>query len=101
MGAISAFSYRRSHIKNTLNAWGGTVAITIVDVEDVLRQQPQPLTLCGLQALSTAREPYCAVLLQPTGVIEANDARVGHADVALGHALCSGFISTAVQVHAD
>jgi hypothetical protein len=77
------------------------VAITIVDVEDVLRQRPQPLTLCGLQALSTAREPYRAVLLQPTGVIEANDARVGHADVALGHALCSGFISTAVQVHAD
>lgn len=77
------------------------MAITIVDVEDVLRQRPQPLTLCGLQALSTAREPYRAVLLQPTGVIEANDARVGHADVALGHALCSGFVSTAVQVHAD
>lgn len=58
------------------------MAITIVDVEDVLRQRPQPLTLCGLQALSAAREPYRAVLLQPTGVIEANDARVGHADVA-------------------
>jgi hypothetical protein len=77
------------------------VAITIVDVEEVLRQRPQPLTLCGLQALNPAREPYRAVLLQPTGVIEANEARVGHADAALGHALCSGFIATAAQVHAD
>lgn len=77
------------------------MAITIVDVEDVLRQRPQPLALCRLQALSTAREPYRTVLLQPTGVIEANEARVGHADVAHGHALCSGFISNAVQVHAD
>lgn len=79
----------------------GNVAITIVDVEDVLRQRPQPLTLCGLQVLNPAREPYRAVLLQPTGVIEANETRVGHADAALGHALCSGFISTATQVHAD
>lgn len=77
------------------------MAINFVDVEDVLRQRPQPLTLSSLQALNPAREPYRAVLLQPTGVIEANEARVGHADAALGHALCSGFISTAVQAHAD
>lgn len=77
------------------------MAINIIDVEEVLRQRPQPLTLFSLQALNAAREPYRAVLLQPTGVIEANEARVGHADAALGHALCSGFVSTATQVHAD
>lgn len=77
------------------------MAITIVDVEDVLRQRPLPLTLCDLQALNPAREPYRVVLLQPTGVIEANEMRVGHADSALGHALCSGFIATAARVHAD
>lgn len=77
------------------------MAINIVDVEEMLRQRPQPLVLVGLQALNPAREPYRAILLQPTGVIEANDVRVGHADRALGHALCSGFISTAVQAHAD
>ncbi|MBR8403218.1 hypothetical protein [Burkholderia cenocepacia] len=54
-----------------------------------------------MQALNPAREPYRAILLQPSGVIEANEARVGHADAALGHALCSGFVSTAAQAHAD
>lgn len=77
------------------------MAITIVDVEEVLRLRPQPLTLCGLHALSAAREPYRAVLLQPSGVIEANDTRVGHADAALAHKLCIGFIATATQAHAD
>ncbi len=77
------------------------MAITIVDVEKVLCERPRPLTLTGLHALSPAREPYRAILLQPTGVIEANETRVGHADAGLGHALCSGFVSTAVQNHAD
>lgn len=77
------------------------MAIIIVDVEDVLLRRPHPLTLCGLQVLNPAREPYRAVLLQPTGIVEASDARVGHADAELGHALCSGFISTAIQAHAD
>ena len=77
------------------------MAITIVDVEEMLRQWPRPLTLSRLQALNPAREPYRALLLQPAGVIEANDTRVGHADAALGHSLCSGFISNAVQAHAD
>jgi len=77
------------------------VAITIVDVEDVLAQRPYPLTLAALQALNPAREPYRALLLQPSGVIEANDVRVGHADARLGHALCSGFVAAAVQAHAD
>ncbi|MEX3949459.1 hypothetical protein AB4Y40_17125 [Paraburkholderia sp. EG287B] len=77
------------------------MAIDIIDVEEMLSQRPRPLELIGLQALNPAREPYRALLLQPTGVIEANDMRVGHADAALGHALCSGFLSTAVEAHAD
>lgn len=77
------------------------MAITIVDVEEVLRQRQRPLTLRALQALNPAREPYRAILLQPTGVVEANEARVGHADAALGQALCSSFVSTAAQAHAD
>ncbi|WP_208545663.1 hypothetical protein [Paraburkholderia hospita] len=77
------------------------MAIDIVNVEEMLNQRPRPFELIGLQALNPARDPYRAVLLQPTGVIEANDVRVGHADPALGHALCSGFLSTAVEAHAD
>lgn len=77
------------------------MAINIGDVEDVLRQQSHPLTLMNLQALNPAREPYRAILLQPTGLVEANDVRVGHADAALGHGLCSGFLSAAVQSHSD
>ena len=77
------------------------MAITIVDVEEVLRQQPRPLTLTGLQALNPAREPYRAILLQPTGVIEADEIRVGHENALLGHALCRSFLSTALQNHAD
>ena len=59
------------------------MAISSVDVEDVLAQRPHPLTLAALQALNPAREPYRALLLQPTGVIEANSVRVGHADARL------------------
>ena len=77
------------------------MAITIVEVEEVLHRRPRPLTLIGLQALNPTREPYRAILLQPMGVIEANEMRVGHADAALGHAFCSSFVSTAVQNHAD
>ncbi|TDG05274.1 hypothetical protein E1N52_26490 [Paraburkholderia guartelaensis] len=77
------------------------MAIDIIDVEEMLSQRPRPFELIGLQALNPAREPYRALLLQPTGVIEANDMRVGHADAALGHALCSGFLSSAVEAHAD
>ncbi len=77
------------------------MAISIVDVEDVLGQQPHPLTLVRLEALNPAREPYRAILLQPTGKVEANDIRVGHADPILGYALCSGFLSSAAQSHAD
>lgn len=77
------------------------MAITIIDVENVLRKQSSPLTLIELQVLSPARETYRALLLQPTGIIEANESRVGHADAGIGHALCSGFVSTAVQNHAD
>ena len=77
------------------------MAINIVDVEDVLRQQPNPLTLVSLHALNPSREPYRAILLQPTGMVEANDVRVGHADAALGHALCSGFLFSAAQTLSD
>lgn len=77
------------------------MAINIVDVEEILGQLASPLTLISLEALNPAREPYRAILLQPTGMVEANDARVGHADAILGHALCSGFLSTAVQNHSD
>lgn len=41
------------------------MVINIVDVEEVLRQQPHPLTLMSLEALNPAREPYRAILLQP------------------------------------
>lgn len=75
--------------------------IRIVEVEQVLQQQASPLRLMSLQALNPAREPYRAILLQPTGVIEANEQRIGHADRELGHALCSGFLESAVQQHAD
>lgn len=77
------------------------MAINIVDAEEVLRQQPDPLTLMRLEALNPAREPYRTILLQPTGMVEANDVRVGHADPELGHALCGGFLSSAVQSHSD
>lgn len=77
------------------------MAINIVDVEGVLSQQPHPLTLMSLEALNPAREPYRAILLQPTGMVEANDVRVGHADAAVGHALCSGFLSAAAKSHSD
>lgn len=77
------------------------MAINILDVEEVLRQQPRPLALISLQALNPAREPYRAILLQPSGAIEANDIRVGHDNAELGHALCSGFLSSAAQSHAD
>lgn len=77
------------------------MTIKIVDVEDVLAQRLRPLTLAPLQVLNPAREPYRALLLQPTGVVEANDVRVGHADAAVGYALCSGFVAAAVQAHAD
>ena len=63
---------------------GGAVAITIVDVEDVLRDRERSLTLTGLHALSPARDPYRAILLQPTGVIEANNIRVEHVDPTRG-----------------
>ncbi|WP_240341985.1 hypothetical protein [Pseudomonas viridiflava] len=77
------------------------MAINIVDVEEVLSQQPHPLTLMSLEALNPAREPYRAILLQPSGVVEANDVRVGHADATVGHALCSGFLSNAAESHSD
>lgn len=77
------------------------MAIAIVDVERVLANQEPPLSLIELQPLNPAREPYRTLLLQPTGVIEANHARIGHADANLGHALCSGFLRSAVDSHAD
>lgn len=77
------------------------MAIKIVDVEEVLRRQARHLTLMSLEALNPAREPYRTILLQPNGMVEANDVRVGHADPVLGHALCSGFLSSAVQSHSD
>lgn len=75
--------------------------INILNVEDVLNRQQPPLTLVSLHALSSTREPYRTMLLQPDGVIEANEHRVGHEDAKLGHALCSGFLSSAVNSHAD
>lgn len=73
--------------------------INIVDVEEVLHQRD--LTLCPLHALNPARDPYRAILLQPQGFIEANEARVGHEDAALGHTLCSNFVSIAAQTYSD
>lgn len=77
------------------------VAITIVNVEDVLHQRERPLTLCPLHALNPVREPYRTTLLQPQGFIEVTEERVGHEDAALGHALCSSFLSIAAQTHSD
>ena len=80
---------------------GGSVAIKIMDVEEVLNQLANPMSLVPLMALSLEREPYRAILLQPTGTIEANNIRVGHADPAAGRGLCSGFLSKAIESHSD
>lgn len=80
---------------------GDWLVIRIVEVEQTLREQAIPLRLTSLQALNPAREPYRTILLQPTGVIEANELRIGHADRKHGHDLCSGFLDSAVQHHAD
>lgn len=77
------------------------MAIQVVNVEAVLANAQQPLTLVDLHALDPVREPYRAILLQPQGIVEATSSRVGHADSAVGHALCSGFLSAAVDTTAD
>ena len=78
------------------------MAIRIDNVEQVLQEcKAGPFTLVDLHALSTVREPYLTLLLQPRGVVEANQERVGHADRAYGTHLCSGFLNMAVAKHAD
>lgn len=77
------------------------MTMNIIDAEEVLRHQERPLTLCPLHALDPARDPYRATLLQPQGFIEANEVRVGHEDAALGHTLCSNFVSIAANSHSD
>lgn len=78
------------------------MAIQIVNVEEILKNRaPRPLTLVSLHALDPVREPYRAILLQPEGVVEASHERVGFADRAFGHALCDGFLATAVSTKAD
>jgi len=77
------------------------LAIIIKDVEEVLGQLPNPLRLMSLEALNPARQTYRAILLQPSGTVEANNMRIGHADSELGYALCTGFMESAVQGHSD
>jgi hypothetical protein len=77
------------------------VTIQIEDVEEILGGHAPPLSLIDLHALDPARDPYRAMLLQPHGVIEANESRVGHADSAMGHAICSEFLAATVTAHAD
>ena len=78
------------------------MAIQIENVEQVLQGcQAGPLTLVELNALSTVREPYRTLLLQPRGIVEANQERVGHADRAHGTHVCSEFLKVAIAQHAD
>ncbi|QYJ75061.1 hypothetical protein [Shewanella sp. FJAT-52076] len=77
------------------------MAINIVDVEEVLRQQPYSLTLMKLHVLDPTRDPYRAVLLQPPGLVEANSTRVGHANADVGYALCREFLSIAANNYSD
>jgi hypothetical protein len=69
----------------------------VTPVEDVL----DDLELLPLRALAPDRDLYHAMLLQPQGLIEATDKRVGHADSDMGAAMCRAFLDTAVDKHAD
>ncbi|MDB5870596.1 MAG: hypothetical protein JWQ07_38 [Ramlibacter sp.] len=78
------------------------MAIDLVKVEHVLQQtRLGVLTLVDLHALNTVRDPYRAALLQPDGVIEANQNRVGHHDATAGRSLCSSFLGVASDTKAD
>lgn len=70
-------------------------------VEEILSNAQPTLALVALRALQPDRDPYFAMLLQPTGMVEANDLRVGHADAEEGKGVCSGFLAEVVQKKAD
>lgn len=73
----------------------------VVNIEDVLSKAPQPLTFVKLHALEPVRAPYRVLLLQPQGVVEANESRIGHADSKMAYALCRDFLVNATKLHAD
>lgn len=73
----------------------------IKPVENILAGEVTPLTMVELRALDPIRQPYQAMLLQPKGIIEGSEIRIGHADQAAGHAICHGFLLNAVEKHAD
>ena len=73
----------------------------IEQVENVLRKGGEQLSMLPLHALSTVREPYEALLLQPRGLVEATEHRIGHADSKAGHLLCSEFLTFARDQKTD
>src|SRR3989338_9660291 len=73
----------------------------IKPVEDFLRKGEVALTPIPLRALMPNREPYYAMLLQPQGLIEASEDRIGHADTKAAEAMCRAFLEAAVVKHAD
>ncbi len=73
----------------------------IVDVETMLAEQQLPLTLTCLRALKPDRDTYRAMLLQPQGMIIANNERVGHSNQNLGSQICRDFLLSAEMEYAD
>jgi hypothetical protein len=80
---------------------GGKVAITIVQVEEVLKSQTPALEIHPLHALAPTRDPYRVLLLQPEAKIQADVTRVGNADSGFADAVCRSFLETAMATKAD
>lgn len=75
----------------------------IFNVESVLSDDiaNHPLTLTPLNALDPQRELYQTMLMQPSGDLEGNANRIGHANQATGARMCSRFLEKACEVGAD
>lgn len=54
-----------------------------------------------LRALMPNRDPYHTMLLQPQGLIEASEQRIGHAKSEAGAAMSRSFLTASVDKHAD
>lgn len=73
----------------------------VMPVEGFLRKGEVVLALMPLRALTPNREPYFTMLLQPKGVIEASEERIGHADTKAAEVMCREFLEAAVDKHVD
>ena len=70
-------------------------------VEGFLRKGEAILEPIPLRALMPSREPYFAMLLQPEGLIEVSEARIGHVNRQASEAMCRKFLMAAVEKHAE